>query len=385
MNKFTLFLFILCIFTLGAKAQTQVQIGDLYYNLDDASLTAETAAMPLAVDGSQPRYAFATVTVPATVDYGGKTYNVVEIGNSTFQRSPNLMQVTLPTSITMIADSAFRDSPNLIAVTGTDHASVIGNYAFFHCVKLAFIQLSPNLKQISEHCFQQDSTLTNVTIPEGVTSIKVCAFQSCANLNAVTIPSTVNEIVQWSFDGTSVKSITVPEGVTKISAWTFSDNQALTTLKLPASLTRLENWACDKDANIQSIYVAWPTPPVNDEANGIGMWGFGDKVDRNTCIVYVPQQYTDAYGVSWFYFPVQSYVTGITNVSTETAHAYYADGTLNLIDLDGYTVSVYSANGQLAASFKADKSAVQLPLASGVYILKATNGQVTKAIKFIAK
>jgi len=387
MNRFTLFLFIMCLFTLGAKAQdtsAPVLIGDLYYTLDDANLTAATAPMP-AVGGTQPRYDLATEVIPATVDYNGKTYNVVEVGNGTFQSSPNLTQVTLPASVTAIADSAFRDSPNLIAVVNSSNASAIGNYAFFNCPKLAFFQFSPDLTEISEHCFQQDSSLTVVSIPEGVTSIKVCAFQSCTSLKTVTIPSTVNEISNWTFDATAVTSITVPEGVTTISAWTFSNNSALTTLKLPASLTRFENWACDNDYGLQSIYVAWPTPPEDDESNGIGMWGFGDKVDRNSCIVYVPSQYKDAYGDSWFYFQVETYETGITNVATETARAYYADGTLNLFNMDGYTVSVFSTAGQLVAAFKANDSGVQLPLAPGVYVLKATNGQAKKTLKFIAK
>ena len=389
MSKFTLFLVMMCLFTLGAKAQdttpAPVLIGDLYYTLDDTNLTAETAAMPMNGD-TQPRYDLTTVEVPATVDYNGNTYNVVAIGHSTFQASPNLMQVTLPTSIAAIADSAFRDSPKLIAVTNMVNASVIDDYAFFNCPKLAFIQLSSDLTQISGHCFQQDSSLTAVTIPEGVTSIQVCAFQSCVNLKSVTIPSTVNEIVQWSFDATAVQSITVPEGVTSIAAWTFSNNQALTTLKLPASLTRLENWACDKDAGLTSIYIAWPTPPENDESAGIGMWGFGDQVDRNTCIVYVPSQYIDAYDATWFYFTVQPYdQTGIANVTSETARAHYADGTLNLFNLDGYSVSVFSVEGQLVTTFNANGTGVQLPLVSGVYILKATNGQTKKVIKFVAK
>jgi len=388
MNKFTLFLVMMCLFTLGAKAQdatTPVLVGDLYYTLDDTNLTAETAAMPMN-GNTQPRYDLTTVEVPATVDYNGNTYNVVAIGHSTFQSSLNLMQVTLPTSITAIADSAFKDSPKLIAVENMVNASVIEDYAFNNCPKLAFIQLSPDLTEISQHCFQSDSSLTAVTIPEGVTSIQVCAFQSCTSLKMVTIPSTVNVISNWSFDATAVQSITVPEGVTSIAAWTFSNNQALTTLKLPASLTRLENWACDKDAGLTSIYIAWPTPPENDEAAGIGVWGFGDQVDRNTCIVYVPSQYIDAYDSTWFYFTVKAYdQTGIVNVANETARAYYANGTLNMVNLDGYTVSVFSVDGQLAATFKANDTAVQLPLTPGVYVLKATNGQAKKTIKFIAK
>lgn len=393
MNKFTLFFFIMCLFTLGAKAQdatpAPVLIGDLYYTLDDASLTAKTAPMPMAGD-TLPRYQQATESIPAAVDYNGKTYNVVEIGSSTFQSAPNLTQVTLPASVTVIADSAFRDSPNLITVVNSASASTIGNWAFFNCTKLAFFLFSPDLTEISEHCFQQCSSLTNVTIPEGVTSIKVCAFQTCSNLKSVTIPSTVNEIVQWSFDGTAVQSVTIPEGVTSISAWTFSNNPSLTTLTLPASLIQMDDWACDNDSGLKQIYIAWSTPPdPNDptaEITGIKWWSFGDKVDRSACTVYVPEEYRANYGDTWLDFPVQSYSpTGIIAATNETARAYYADGTLNMINLDGYTVSVYSVSGQRAATFKANDTGVQLPLTPGVYVLKAVKGQDAKTVKFIAK
>ena len=395
MNKFTLFLFMMCLFTLGAKAQdvAPVQIGDLYYLLDDVSLTAETAAMPVVGEGDdavQPRYTFTTLTVPETVEYNGKTYQVVKIGDGSLRELPNLTMVTIPASVTTIGNSAFAQCPNLTAVTNSISASTIEDYAFYSCSKLAFFVFSPDITEIAEHSFQQCSSLTNITIPEGVTAIKSCAFQTCSNLKSITIPSTVNEIDAWTFDGTSVTSITVPEGVTSISAWTFSNNSALTTLKLPASLTSMDDWACDKDDGLKEIYIAWQTPPDPNDPDaaitGIKWWSFGDKVDRSSCIVYVPSQYRDAYGDTWLDFPVESYdMASIATVPSETNHVYYADGTLNLFNLDGYTVSVFSATGQLAATFKASGSGVQLPLTPGVYILKAAKGQDTKVIKFIAK
>lgn len=388
MNKFTFILFVLCLFTLCAKAQTTpVLIGDLYYTLDETNLTAETAAMPMEGE-TQPRYSFSSVTLPATVTYGGKTYNVVKIGNGSLRELPNLTSITIPASVTTIGNSSFAQCPNLISVIGSANASVIEDWAFYGCGKLAFFLFSPNLTAIAEHSFQECGSLTNLNIPEGVTAIKTCAFQNCTRLTTVTIPSTVNEINSWSFYGTAVKSITIPEGVQKLTGWTFGNCTALETLKLPASLTNMDDWVFDNVTTFKEIYVSWPTAPDpnNPEAaiTGVKWWTFGDKIDRSACIVKVPSQYRDAYGQTWFDFPVQTY-TGIANIASETAQVYYAGGTLKLFNLNGYAISIVSTNGQLAAAFKANESSVQLPLASGIYVLKATKGQTNKTAKFIVK
>jgi hypothetical protein len=390
MNKFTLFLFVISLFTLGAKAQdppAPVLIGDLYYTLDETALTAETAALPMEGE-TQPRYTFASLIIPTTVTHEGKTYNVVKIGNGSLRELPNLTSVTLPTSVTTIGNSAFAQCPNLMTVSGSANASVIEDWAFYGCAKLILFMLSPNITAISAHCFQNCASLGAMNIPEGVTEIQDCAFQDCSSLTNVSVPSTVNAIKAWSFYGTAIRSITIPEGVVRLVGWTFGNCTALETLKLPASLIDMENWVFDNVSTLKEIYVSWSTAPDpnNPEAaiTGVRWWTFGDKVNRSACVVKVPEQYRDAYGATWFDFPVQAY-TGMKPISTEQVRVNYANGKLNLFNLDGYTVNIYSVAGQLLSAFKADKTSVQLPLAPGVYVLKATKGQAYASAKFIAK
>jgi hypothetical protein len=391
MKKFFLFMLVLCVFSMSAKTQDStppVLIGDLYYTLDETNLTAETAAIPLEGE-EQPRYSFATVTVPSSVVYGENTYNVVKIGDGSLRDLPNVTSITIPASVQTIGNSAFASCPNLITVVGSANASVIEDWAFYGCEKLAFFLFSPDLTAISEHCFQDCKNLTNLNIPVGVTAIKACAFQGCARLANVTLPATVNEINSWSFFGTGIESITIPEGVERLTGWTFGECMAIKTLKLPASLTYMEDWVFDKVNTLEEIYVAWPiAPDPNDPEAAIKdvkWWTFGDQVDRSACIVKVPAQYRDAYSDTWFDFPVQSYSTGLSTVAIEQARVYYANGTLNLFDLDGYTANVFSIDGQLAATFKVNGTGVQLSLAPGAYILNATKGKTTVATKFIVK
>lgn len=390
MKKFTLFMLLLCIFSMNAKTQEStppVLIDDLYYTLDEESLTAETAAIP-PVGDEQPRYTLTTITVPSTVTYAEKTYAVVKIGNNSLRELPNLTSITIPESVQTIGNSAFASCPNLITVIGSANASLIEDWAFYGCGKLTFFLFSPNLTAISEHCFQECASLTSLNIPVGVTTIGTCAFQNCANLRNISVPTTVSAINSWSFYGTGIESITIPEGVERLNGWTFGNCSALKTLKLPASLTYMEDWVFDNVSTLEEIYVAWPTAPDPNDPEAViknvKWWTFGDKVDRSACIVKVPAQYRDAYGDTWFDFPIESY-TGLSTIASEQARVYYADGTLNLFNLDGYTANVISVNGQLAATFKVNKTGVQLSLTPGIYILNAKKGNAIVATKFIVK
>ena len=89
-----------------------------------------------------------SVTIPATVTYGGVTYTVKGIGYCAFGECTNLTSVTFPNTLTYI-----------------------GELAFIRC-----------------------SSLTSANIPSGVTWIGSNAFCYCYELESVTIPSTVTTI-----------------------------------------------------------------------------------------------------------------------------------------------------------------------------------------------
>jgi hypothetical protein len=376
-----------------AIAQTKVQIGDMYYSLDEENLTAETATMPnIVVDGNEvtPRYSFSTFTVPSTVDYGGKTYSVIKIGDGSMRDNPNLTTFTIPASVKTIGNSAFASCSNLITVSGSQNASSVEDWAFYGCEKMTFFIPSPDLKAITEHCFQYCSSLGAFNIPVGVTEIRTCAFQDASKLANVTIPAGVTVISPWSFYGTAIKSITIPEGVTKLAGWTFGNCYSLETIKLPASLIDSEDWVFDKASSIKEVYVAWPTPPDpnNPEAEiqGVKWWTFGDA-PRTDAVVKVPSQYAEAYGETWFDFKVESYSTGIKATSLENGKIWFAEGSLNFENLNGYKVTVYSPSGTVVANFnvRGAKEQVATTYAKGIYIVKAKKGDSIISAKLIVK
>jgi len=131
------------------------QIGDLYYNLDATSQTAEVA---------ENRNASGEIIIPSSVTYNSVSYSVTSIGEAAFFNCTGLTSVTIPNSVTSI-----------------------GFAAFYNC-----------------------SGLTSVTIPNSVTSIRANAFLCCTGLSSVTIPNSVTSIGESAFDRCSgLTSVTI--------------------------------------------------------------------------------------------------------------------------------------------------------------------------------
>ena len=117
------------------------------------------------------------LTIPASVEYGGKTYTVTGIGYQAFNFSFNLTSVIIPNTVTYIAE-----------------------WAFISCNKLTSVTIPNSVTTIGEGAFSGCKSLTSITIPDAVTSIEGSTFDSCTNLTSVTIPESVTNIGEYAFN-----------------------------------------------------------------------------------------------------------------------------------------------------------------------------------------
>ena len=87
------------------------EVNGIYYNFTSSSMV-EVTHKGNAWDSYSNEYSGA-VTIPSTVTYNGKTYNVTRIGESAFDTCSGLTSITIPASVKSIGDWAFYDCNNL--------------------------------------------------------------------------------------------------------------------------------------------------------------------------------------------------------------------------------------------------------------------------------
>ena len=167
--------------TLFAWDYEQVQIGDLYYNLDSSNKTAEVTTV-----GDYNDSGLTTATIPASVIYNSVTYSVTSIGIYAFSDCSGLTSLTIPNSVTSIGESAFDGCSSLTSIEIPNSVTSIGNYAFWGCKGLTSVSIPNSVTSIGDWAFSGCSGLTSVTIPNSVTSIGDYTFSGCSNLTSIT-------------------------------------------------------------------------------------------------------------------------------------------------------------------------------------------------------
>ena len=169
-----------------------------------------------------------SVTIPATVSNGGKTYSVTAISSNAFKGCTGLTSVSLPSTITKIAAGAFSGCSGLTNLAIPVNVTAIASGAFEGCSGIT--QLTWNAKHCWSNGDMATGNINKVTIGSEVEVLPI-GFVKNSRITALTIPATVTAIGKNAFQGCSgLTSLTVPENVTYIGEYAFSGCSALTTL-----------------------------------------------------------------------------------------------------------------------------------------------------------
>ena len=223
-----LFLFsLLSIVGINASAY-DFESGGIYYNYNEGS-----SGSSVSVTSGSSSYT-GDVTIPQSVNYGGKTYSVTSIGDRAFYNCDNLTSVDILNSVTSIGSEAFAYCEALTAVTIPNSVTSIGGEAFYCC-----------------------KALTSATIPNSVTSMGYSVFRSCDNLNTVSINS--NEILSSSllyyyFDE-GVKEYIIGDDVTSIGEQAFYYCNGITSLTIGKNVVSIGSGTFMYCENINSVTI----------------------------------------------------------------------------------------------------------------------------------
>ena len=188
----------------------------LYYNiLSDSTVAVTYPNHVLSSYYSGFQKPTGSLAIPASVSYGGTTYQVVSVGDNAFNSCAGLTVVTIPNTVTTIGSSACSQCTGLTSLTIGNSVTSIGDNAFMGCTSLA-----------------------SLNIPNSVTMIGVGSFQGCSSLQTITLGSSVSTIGNVAFEGcSSVTSLSIPNSVTLIGNWAFCNLTSLDSLYIGSSVT----------------------------------------------------------------------------------------------------------------------------------------------------
>ena len=235
---FSLFLALIAsVGTMFSLNYERVQIGDLYYNLNQTNKMAEVTYK--RYDGwhtYNEGWTITTANIPSSVKYNSVTYSVTSIGDNAFNGCSGLTSITIPNSVTSIGSNAFYNCSGLTSVTIPNSVISIGDHVFENCTGLTSVTIGYSVTSIGSKAFSGCSGLTSVTIPNSVTSIRWKAFENCSGLTSVTIPNSVTGIGDSAFSGcTGLTSVTIPNSVISIGDYVFENCTGLTSVNVDAS------------------------------------------------------------------------------------------------------------------------------------------------------
>lgn len=181
-----------------------------------------------------------------------------------FGMNHNLIEISLPDSLTYIGTYAFGDNriKSLILPDSVTEVKV----AAFCRNGLEYLKLSENLKIIRYDAFWNNA-LTSLIIPNSVTVIESCAFHGAGSaIKELIIPASVTSIGPLAFDSDGITKLTFEEGIKTIDCGAFS-NCKLTSLTIPRSVTSLKYDLVRNNPSLNTIKIPISLKPKIDTDN----------------------------------------------------------------------------------------------------------------------
>jgi hypothetical protein len=205
---------------------------------ESTQIQVKEGTLGIAASAFRLRQNLIDITIPGSV---------TNIGNGAFYHT-GLRSATIPASVTDIGSGAFSECYYLTSIAMGNRVTSIGEYAFRNCYNLTGIAIPSSVTNIGNGAFYGCSGLTSVTIPSGVTNIGSHAFYACGNLTGITIPEGVKSLEPGLFWGCSeLKSVTIPASVTAIGNSAFYDCFNLKSITIPSGVKSIENSAFPLD------------------------------------------------------------------------------------------------------------------------------------------
>ena len=294
--------------TMFAWDYKQVQIGNLYYNIDATNKTAE-------VTSKNGKDYSGDIVIPASVIYGGQTYSVTSIADNAFAICSGLTSIEIPNSVTNIGNGAFVMCTGMTSVTIGNSVTSIGEAAFAICSSLTSVTIPNSVTSIGNDAFSGCSGLTSMTIPNSVTSIGEGAFSECSGLTSINVETS-------NLNYCSVEGVLFNKDKTELIQYPIGNSR--TEYVISNSVTSIGEDAFAWCSGLTSVTIEAETPPT-----------LGKNAFYNTnSPIYVPCGTLDAYKTAWTDYASRiSYAPLPYKISTQAVY-----GSVGITSLENYTI-----------------------------------------------
>ena len=193
-----------------------------------------------------------------------ETKNLTEIPMEAFISCENLVEITIPDTVTSIKRFAFSNCTNLSRIKTSNQIQEIEDFVFSNCNSLKTIELPETLTDIGIGVFERCSSLAEM--PKNIPTIGTSMFSNCTNLTKVEIPENITTIGDSAFYGcSSLKDVVINDNVTSIKSMAFFGCTSLTNIELPNSISSISYGIFQNCSSLEEILI--PLTVTSIEAN----------------------------------------------------------------------------------------------------------------------
>ena len=248
--------------------EANVQVGGIYYTLNETERTAVVTYSTKSYQSGNYSNLSGKVTIPASITYNGKEYEVAEVGYRAFYYVTGITEIVLPEGLKRIGTNAFYNCPNLAKANIPSTVTEIGSNPFYGTPIIT--GAAGNIIYLDQCAIGSKSANLSgtLTITDGTRVIGGSAFSGCKYITSLSLPASVVSIGESAFQGcTMLETVDLTKCVnlTLIAKQAFTNSKALTELTLPAALTEIGDYAF-YNTGLTQIYVPDKVKRIGEDA-----------------------------------------------------------------------------------------------------------------------
>lgn len=191
-----------------------------------------------------------------------------------YPRRKDATSYAVPVGTQKIGPFAFLRCSSLMSITLPDGLIELGENAFEFCQLIESFELPESITHIGNRCFYYCSSLRTLNLPSGIDFLGSGLFERCGSLLSMEIPQGITEIKESTFYYcTNIESIVLPESIQTIGDRAFQNCRLLPELVIPTGVTSIGENAFNSLRKISTFSV-----PEGVEVIPFGAFGFCDDL-----------------------------------------------------------------------------------------------------------